>query len=88
MHLGKSHSHDKGVIGMKKKRSAKWNIARKMPPLRHSFPGQDFDIQKSEAAKWLIRQSDIMQLIFESVKNMEITYDPKTGMWKGVDHNN
>jgi len=67
-------------------RSEKWNAAKKMPPLRHSVPGQKFDILKSEAAQWLTRQPDIMQIVFESVKNREITYDPEMGTWQGVDY--
>ena len=72
---------------MKNKRSKKWSIAKQMPPLKHSTPGQIYDIRNSEAAKWLCSQPDIMQIVFESVKDCnEITYDSDTGTWRGVDY--
>ena len=71
---------------MRRKRSAKWNVACEMPALRHSMPGKDFDVRDSEVAKWLCAQPDIMQLVFESVKGVNIIYDANTGTWQGVNH--
>jgi len=67
-------------------RSDKWNVARKMPPLRHSHPGTEFDIQQSDVARWLVQQPEIMQLVFWNVKGKDIVFDPETGLWRGVDY--
>lgn len=67
------------------KRNKLLNIAKEMPPLRHCFPGEAFDIRKSDVVHWLISQPDIQQYIFEKVKNYEIKYNKETGRWEGVD---
>ena len=33
-------------------------IAKSMPPLYHTLPNQKFDIEKSEAVKWLMKQPE------------------------------
>lgn len=72
---------------MKRKRSSKWNIAKYMPPLKHSGADDGFDIANSEAAVWLARQPDIMQIIFDSVREHgEIVFDPVTRTWQGIDY--
>lgn len=63
-------------------------VARQMPRLRHSIPGEPFDIEDSEVVKWLIKQPEIMQYVFGSVEvpgRDLIEYDPETGTWAGVD---
>lgn len=71
---------------MRKFRNPKWDTAKKMPPLKHSFPGEKFDIRKSEAAQWLASQPEIMLLIFDAVKSSgRIVYDPVAGTWRGVE---
>lgn len=60
--------------------------ARKMPPLYHTMPGEKFDIRKSHVVKWLIREPDIMQKIFDIASSQKlIKYDVTTKKWKGVD---
>lgn len=64
--------------------------ARNMPPLRHSIAGKAFNIQNSEAAKWLCAQPEIMQYVFEKVKGSssgpgEIIYDPENKTWRGIE---
>ncbi len=74
---------------MKKVKSCKWDVAKGMPPKRHTLPGEDFDIRKSEAALWLVQQPEIMQLVFNAAKDKRlIVYDPATGQWSGVDYDN
>lgn len=74
-----------------KKRNKLLDIAKKMPPLFHKLPNEDFDIHKSEVVKWLISQPEIMQYIFSHIEkirgeNAYIVYDRKTGKWRGVEH--
>lgn len=69
--------------------SSKFDCAKDMPPLRHSAPGEPFDIEDSEVARWLCSQPSIMQYVFDKVsscgKGMRfIEYDPATGLWEGV----
>lgn len=67
---------------------------KKMPPLVHHVKGENFDITKSEVAKWLVQQPEVMQWVFDHVNNMQrkngeellIKYNPDTGMWNGVDY--
>lgn len=75
-----------------KKKSKLLEVAKKMPPLYHTLPGEDFDIHKSEVVKWLISQPEILEYVYHRVKvcggvsGAFIKYDPETGKWKGVDH--
>ena len=57
-----------------------------MPPLYHKIPNQDFDIRKSRVIWWLIKQPDVLNGIWNEVKQSgNIKYDSATGKWKGVD---
>lgn len=61
--------------------------ARVMPPLRHSIPGEEYDISRSEAAAWIASRPDVIQKIFNMAQNNKvIRYDPGTGKWQGVDY--
>lgn len=70
------------------KRTHRFDAARKMPPLRHSLPGQDFDIRNSEVVQWLIQQPDILKYVFEKANTglHAIHYNPDTGAWQGADY--
>ena len=60
---------------------------KKMAPLRHSFPGEKFDITESEAAAWISNQPEVMQKIFDTARyHGVIEYDSQTGKWKGIDY--
>lgn len=70
-----------------KKASKLLEVAKKMPPLYHTLPGQEFDVQKSEMVQWLIQQPDILSYISNRVRDgQHIIYDPDTGKWQGVDY--
>lgn len=71
---------------MKNKRSKKFDVAKNMPPLHHSYFGTDFCITDSNVVKWLISQPEILQQIFDMVKAREIVFNPDTGKWQGVDY--
>lgn len=71
---------------MKKCRSKKLSVARNMPPLYHSIPGQNFDITRSQVIQWLTAQPEIMNYIWDNIKNSDdVFYDAATGKWRGVD---
>ena len=61
--------------------------AKKMPPLYHTFPGKDFDIEKSEVASWIMEKPEVAQKVFNMAVNQKlIKYDKRTGKWQGVDY--
>lgn len=61
-------------------------VGRKLPPSYHKMPDQDFDLNKSEVAKWLINQPGILNFVVEIMKKSEaIVYNKETGKWQGVD---
>ena len=70
-----------------RKKIKRLEVAKKMPPLYHSLPGEEFGICKSEAVKWLIAQPEILGYLFDKLKDGAfITYDKTTGKWQGVDY--
>ena len=63
------------------------DVAKNLPPLRHSLPGEVFDIAHSEVVRWLMGQPEIMQLVFNAARNRGfIVYDKETGTWRGADY--
>ena len=71
---------------MTKRKNQLLSIARKMPPLFHSLPGEPFDILKSRVLWWLVKQPDVLNFIWNRVKQSgDVVYDPDTGKWVGVD---
>lgn len=82
---------------MKRRKTKKEELldaAKKMPPLHHKYPNENFDWNKSETGKWLISQPEILDFIWQSVKNRTgshggkalIVFDPETHTWQGVDY--
>lgn len=73
----------------KNKVSKLLDVAKRMPPLYHTLPGEEFDVSKSEVIQWLIRQPDILSYISNRVRGDSklIVYDRETGKWQGVDYN-
>lgn len=68
-------------------RSKNLEVAKYMPPLRHSIPGQEFDINKSEVVQWLLKQPDILNYIWNNIKNSEdVIYNTSAGKWQGIDY--
>ena len=70
-----------------KQRNSRLDVARRMPPLKHSVPGQKFSIARSEVAQWLMNQPEIWQMVFDAAKDRGvIVYDSNERVWKGVDY--
>jgi hypothetical protein len=56
-----------------------------MPPLHHTLPGQEFDINKSEVTKYIMAHPDILNWITSrAIGTHRIVYDNETGRWSGV----
>lgn len=74
---------------MPKRNKSRQNIvdaAKRMPPLLHKFPNEEFDIRRSRVLWWLVKQPAVLQYIWNLVKQSgAIVYDPNTRKWSGVD---
>lgn len=76
----------------KRKHNKRWEVALKMPPLKHrTARDEEYDVRKSEVAQWLCAQPEIMQLVFEKVGSSKsglgfIVYNSETGEWRGRDY--
>ena len=69
-----------------KKRSKKLEVGRHMPPLYHKLPGEDYDVRKSPAVKWLIKNPAILEFVWDQFKqSSDVIYDADSGKWIGVD---
>ncbi len=69
-----------------KSRQAIVDAARRMPPLYHTLPGEEFNLRKSRTLWWLIKQLPVLKYIWDIVKQSgAITYNPNTKKWVGVD---
>ncbi|HIT90585.1 MAG TPA: hypothetical protein IAC41_09230 [Candidatus Merdenecus merdavium] len=72
-----------------KKRSKKLEVAKNLPPSYHKLPGQEYDVNKSEAVQWLIKQPPILEFVWDQLKQSdEITYNPETKKWQGANYDN
>ena len=71
---------------MRKMKNKKILVTMNMPPLYHTIPGERFDIRKSECIQWLIRRPDILNYLWDQIKQSGyIVFDPQTGKWHGID---
>ncbi len=61
-------------------------VARTMPSLHHTLPGQEFSIEKSEVVRWLVSQPEIINYLTTKLASTgAIVYDNSTGTWRGAD---
>ena len=69
-----------------KARQAIIDAARKMPPLFHKIPDEEFDFRKSRTLWWLVKQPEILKFVWDAIKQSgAIVYDSSTQKWHGVD---
>lgn len=68
------------------KQSCIYRTAKKMPPLYHKLPGQEYDDQKSRVFWWLTKQPEVLNYVWNKlVQSGAVKYDANTGKWQGVD---
>lgn len=77
-----------GSKNKKQKRSSeKLLVAKTMPPLYHTLPGEEFDNDKSQVYAWIKNQPDLIQWLWRQLGSAGyIVYNSETGQWKGVDY--
>ncbi|MBE5985127.1 MAG: hypothetical protein E7248_17735 [Paenibacillaceae bacterium] len=69
------------------KRSKLLNIAKKMPPLKHSIPEEEFNIQHSEVLKWLFQNPETWNYIWNNIKQAGVVkFNSETKTWQGVNY--
>jgi hypothetical protein len=72
--------------------SSKLECIRKMPALKHRYPGKPFDITKSEVVHWLINQPSVLNYLIDLVsgkdkrKEQLIIYNSDACTWQGIDY--
>lgn len=72
---------------MKKVLNKKLRVIKNMPPLYHTLPNRNFDIKKSEVVRWLIEQPEVLNYLWDHIKQSGVLeYDIETKKWKGVDY--
>lgn len=72
---------------MKNRISKKLDIAKQMPALYHKLPDREFSVENSQVIKWAIEQPNILSYLWDRIKQSGyVNYDPKSGKWKGVNH--
>lgn len=68
-----------------KGRQAIVDVAKKMPPLYHKLPDEEYDLRKSRVLWWLIKQPEVLEDVWNLVKQSgAIKYNSDTGKWQGV----
>ena len=71
----------------KKTYSVNLDIGKKMPPLYHTLPGQDFWYSDSEVLKRIAKQPTLLNFVMDQLRTAGyITYDRETGKWTGIDY--
>lgn len=74
---------------MSKRCKAKQDIvdaAKRMPPLYHRLPNEEFDYRKSRTLWWLTKQPEVLKYIWDIVKQSgAVEYDSTVGKWQGID---
>lgn len=62
---------------MKNKYSAvKLSKVSEMPPVYHKLPNEEYDPKKSEAIQWMIQQPEILEYLWDHVKQSKfVEYD-------------
>ena len=57
-----------------------------MPRLVHSHKSKPFDINASEVVRWLIDQPEVLNWMFQRLKDTRlIAYEKDSGTWAGVE---
>ena len=70
----------------RRKRSKRLEVAKKMPELYHTLPGERYYPENSEVLEWLGEQHEMMEWLFEQLRNAGyVEYDKKTGRWSGIE---
>lgn len=74
-------------MGRKIPRDARLAVAKDMPPLYRTHPGQEYSYKTDDVIKWISKRPGLLMYVFDKlVAAGYIAYDKPTGLWMGVDY--
>lgn len=83
---GLTHVYTLVRCGMKQKRDKRLDVARMMPPLKKREAGSAYDAANDETLRWIAGKPEMLMYLFDLCGRIGyVTYDPKTGEWRGAD---
>ena len=62
-----------------------YEIVRKMPPLYHKLPDEEFSFKKSQALAWLIQQDEVLQTVWGKYSH-QLEFNHITRKWTGKNY--
>ena len=91
-HTTNDYACMKEVIFLKVRKYKKSNdkrlaIARSMPPLRRTQPGETYSVESDQVLQWISQQPELMLFLFDKLAASDcFSYNPDTKEWVGVDY--
>lgn len=74
--MGKNRSTDKRLL-----------VAKDMPPLHRTQPGQQYSYKFDEVLDWISKRPGLLMYVFDKLKDGKyIEYDSDTGTWRGTNY--
>lgn len=62
-------------------------VAKEMPPLYRTKPGQEYSYKADEVFAWISKRPGLINYIFDKLAASKCIYfNPDTGKWQGVDY--
>ena len=62
-------------------------VAKDMPPLYRTLPGQSYAYKADEVFCWISQRPGLLNYLFDKLKESgDIFYDERIGKWQGVDY--
>lgn len=71
----------------KKAKDKRLLVAKEMPPLRKTIPGEAYSYHTDETLQWIAQRPGLLNYLFDKLnQGRYIKYDPETGKWAGVNY--
>lgn len=62
-------------------------VAKNMPPLKRTHPGETYSTESDKVLQWLTQQPTLLMFLFDKLAASGcIKYNPNTKEWVGVDY--
>lgn len=72
---------------MKKIKDARLQVAKQMPPLSRTIPGQPYSHAKDEVLQWIAKRPSLLNYLFDKVRaSGYLVYNSDTEKWQGVNY--
>ncbi len=74
-------------MGRKVPKDKRLLVARDMPPVYRTQPGQKYNFENDDVLKWIAKRPGLLVYVFDKLaQGGHIKYDSDTGRWQGVDY--